>query len=203
MKLYYSPGASSLFPHLVLRELGLPFELVRMVAKTHTLEDGTDYYGINPKGSVPALRLADGQVLTECTVIAQYLADQRPEAGLVPPAGTMERYRVQEWLNFIATDVHKQASPLFNPKLNDEARAALKDRLSQRLAFADARLAAAPWLMGDKPCVADFYLWVVLTWMKRVEVDLTRFPALLAFMKRVKARPAVQAALQAEGLTPA
>ncbi len=200
MKLYYSPGACSQSPHIVLRELGLPFELVKMDGKTHTLPDGTDYYALNPKGSVPALQLDDGQVLTEGAVIVQYLADQKPEAGLAPKNGTLERYRLQEWLNFIATDLHKQLSPLYSPTLNPEAREALKARFSQRLGIVANQLGKADYLMGAQLSVADVYLFVILGWTKRLEIDLSKYPSLGQFQARMAGRPSVQAALKAEGL---
>jgi glutathione S-transferase len=197
MKLFYAPGACSLAPHIVARELGLPIQAVRLDPKTHLTSEGADYYQINPKGSVPALQFDDGEVLTEAAVIMQYLADQKPEAGLAPPAGTMPRYRLQEWLNFIATDLHKQMSPLFNPKLNDEVRTMVKDRLGVRLAIAAKRLETQPYLMGNFS-VADAYLFTVLRWTKRIEFDLAPWPSIGAFMKRMDERPAVQAALAAE-----
>jgi glutathione S-transferase len=201
MKLYYSPGACSLSPHIVFRELGLDVKLERIDAKTHTYAGGSDYYAVNSKGSVPALQLDDGQVLTEGVVIVQYLADLKPEAGLAPRAGTMERYRLQEWLNFIATDIHKQLSPLFNPVLNDEARASLKARFLQRLEVVAKRLEAVPFLMGPSFSVADAYLFTILRWLKRFDLELSRFPSVEAFVKRVGERPAVKAALAAEGLS--
>ena len=201
MRLFYSPAACSLSPHIVFRELGLDVKLERMDAKTHTISGGSDYYALNPKGSVPALELDDGQVLTEGAVIVQYLADLRPEAGLIPEAGTMARYRLQEWLNFIATDIHKQLSPLFNPKVNDEAKAALKGRFLQRLGVVAKQLDSVPYLMGQAYSVADAYLFTILRWTKRFDIDLKQFPSLEAFMARMQERPAVKAALAAEGLT--
>lgn len=200
MKLYFAPGACSLSPHIVTRELGLDVKLEKMDGRTHTLSDGSDYYAINPKGSVPALQLDDGQLLTEGAVIVQYLADQQPSAKLAPPAGTFERYRLMELLNFIATDLHKQTSPLYNPKLNDEARAAIKDRLVQRIGVAAKQLEGREYLMGSFT-VADAYLFTVLRWMKRFEIELAQWPSLPPFMARMAARPAVKAALDAEGLS--
>jgi glutathione S-transferase len=184
----------------VLRELGLTFEAVRMDGKTHTLADGTDYYTLNPKGSVPALLLDDGALLTEGAVIVQYLADLKPESKLAPKFGTMERYRLMEWLNFIATDLHKQVSPLYNPKLGDEMRAIIKDRFVQRAGIAAKQLEHSSFLMGETFTVADSYLFVILNWTKRLELDLSKYPSLAAFQARVAARPAVQAAMKAEGL---
>jgi glutathione S-transferase len=200
MKLFFSPGACSLSVHIVARELGLDLELVKMNGKTHTLPDGTDYYTLNPKGSVPALQLDDGQVLTEGAVIVQYLADQQPQSGLAPKHGTMERYRLQEWLNFIATDLHKQLSPLYNPKVNDEGKAALKQRFVQRLEVVAKQLTGRSFLLGDTLTVADPYLFTILSWTKRFEVDLTKWPAIDAFMARMRERPAVKAALAAEAV---
>jgi glutathione S-transferase len=185
---------------VVFRELGLDVKLERMDGRTHTLPDGSDYYLINPKGSVPALELDDGQVLTEGAVIVQYLADLKPEAGLAPRNGTMERYRLQEWLNFIATDLHKQLSPLFNPKVNDEGKASLKERFTQRLGAVAKRLDATPYLMGSTFTVADAYLFTILQWTKRFDIDLKTWPSIDAFMTRMRERPAVKTALAAEGL---
>jgi glutathione S-transferase len=200
MKLFYSPGACSLSPHIVARELGLDIKIERMDGKTHTYDGGKDYYAVNPKGSVPALQLDNGELLTEGAVIVQYLADQKPESGLAPRYGTMERYRLQEWLNFIATDLHKQLSPLYNPKVNDEGKAALKDRFVQRVGVVAKRLEGQPWLMGQTYTVADAYLFTILRWTKRFEIDLKQWPAVDAFMGRMMERPAVKAALAAEGL---
>ncbi len=198
MKLFYSPGACSLSPHIVSRELGLSPQLVKVDGKTHTF-DGADYYAVNPKGSVPALQLDGGDVLTEGAVIVQYLADQKPESNLAPKAGTMDRYRLQEWLNFIATDVHKQLSPLFNPLVNAEAKASVRARLETRLAVAAKTLDTHEYLMGHFT-VADAYLFTVLRWAPRLEVDLAKWPSLTAFMARMRTRAAVKAALTAEGL---
>jgi glutathione S-transferase len=199
MKLFYSPGACSLSPHIVSRELGLAPQLVKVDGKTHTFEGGADYYAINVKGSVPALQLDAGEVLTEGAVIVQYLADQKPESGLAPKAGSMDRYRLQEWLNFIATDVHKQMSPLFNPALNPEARTAMRARLDTRLAVVAAPLEKHEYLMGHFT-VADAYLFTVLRWAPRLEVELAKWPSLTAFMARMRTREAVKGALTAEGL---
>jgi glutathione S-transferase len=197
MKLYFAPGACSLSPHIVLHELGLPFEAERMDGKTHTTASGADFYKINPQGQVPTLQLDDGEVLTEGAVIVQYLADQKPDAGLAPPNGTMPRYRLQEWLNFIATELHKTMSPLFNPKTPEEVRETQKQRLYSRYEVLEARLAKAPFLMGDFS-VADPYLFTVMRWNKSFNIALDRWPSILAFMKRMESRPAVQAALAAE-----
>jgi glutathione S-transferase len=200
MKLYYSPGACSLSVHITLRESGLPFELVLASTKTHQLEDGTDYYTINPKGYVPLLELDNGERLTEVAAIQQYIADQVPERQLAPANGTMPRYRLQEWLTFTGTELHKAYGPLFNPGSSDETKNAAKSRINGRLAYVNAQLAGKSYLLGDAFSVADTYLFVVANWSGRVGVDLTPFPHLQAFMSRMLARPSVPAALKAEGL---
>jgi glutathione S-transferase len=200
MKLYYSPGACSLSPHIALRESGLPFELVLASTKTHKLEDGTDYYSINPKGYVPLLELDDGERLTEGPAIVQYIADQVPDKQLAPANGSMARYRLQEWLTFIGTEIHKTFSPLFNPATSDEARVAAKARIAGRLAYVNEQLTGKSYLLGEQFSVADGYLFVVVNWSRPTGIDLTPYPHLAAFMARVSARPAVQAALKAEGL---
>jgi glutathione S-transferase len=201
MKLYYSPGACSLSPHIVLRETGLPFELVMASTKTHKLADGTDYYTINPKGYVPLLELDDGQRLSEGPAIVQYLADKAPASGLAPAAGTMARYRLIEWLNFVSTELHKSYSPLFNPAMPEEGKAVYRERLSGRYKYVNEQLEGKQYVMGDAFSAADAYLFTVTTWAKHVGVDVTGLANLQAYMARVGARPAVQAALKAEGLT--
>jgi glutathione S-transferase len=198
MKLYYSPGACSLSPHIVLREAELPFDLVRALTKTHKLDDGTDYYTINPKGYVPLLELDDGQRLTEGPVIVQYIADKVPAKKLAPPAGTMERYRLQEWLNFITTEIHKTYSPLFNPDMPEPAKQIFRLKLDSRYKWVEGQLQGRQFLMGDAFTVADAYLFVVSRWAKAVGVDITGLPNLTAYLARIDARPAVQAALKAE-----
>jgi glutathione S-transferase len=198
MKLYYSPGACSLSPHITLRESGLPFELVLASTKTHKLQDGTDYYGVNPKGYVPLLELDNGERLTEGPAIVQYVADQVPDKKLAPPSGTMARYRLQEWLNFIGTEIHKSFSPLFNAAMPDEAKALSSAKVRQRLAWVDGELAGKQYLMGDAFTVADPYLFTVAGWSKNVGVDTSQLANLHAYMARVGARPAVQEALAAE-----
>jgi glutathione S-transferase len=200
MKLYYSPGACSLSVHITLRESGLPFELVLASTKTHQLEDGTDYYTINPKGYVPLLELDNGERLTEVAAIQQYIADLVPERQLAPANGTMPRYRLQEWLTFTGTELHKAYGPLFNPGSSDETKNAAKSRINGRLAYVNEQLAGKSYLLGDTFSVADAYLFVVANWSGRVGVDLTPFPHLQAFMSRMLARPSVPAALKAEGL---
>ena len=200
-KLYYSPGACSLSPHIVLREAGLPFDLVLASTKTHKLADGTDYYTINPKGYVPLLELNDGQRLSEGPVIVQYIADQAPASKLAPAAGTMERYRLMEWLNFITSELHKGFSPLFNPAMPEEAKVLARAKLSERLGWVDIQLEGKDFLMGNTFTVADAYLFTVAGWGQYVGVDIAPMKNLPAYMSRVTARPAVQAALKAEGLT--
>jgi len=199
-KLYYSPGACSLSPHIVLREAGLPFELALASTKTKKLADGTDYNTINSKGYVPLLELDDGQRLSEGPVIVQYIADQAPASQLAPAAGTMARYRLMEWLNFITSELHKGFSPLFNPAMPDEGKALARTKLVERLTWVDAQLAGKAYLMGDTFTVADAYLFTVTGWAKYVGVDISALANLGAYMGRVAARPAVQAAMKAEGL---
>ncbi|MBG6081161.1 glutathione transferase GstA [Rubrivivax gelatinosus] len=200
MKLYYSPGACSLSPHIVLLESGLAFHAVMASTKTHRLADGTDYYTINPKGYVPLLELDTGERLTEGPAIVQWIADQVPEKKLAPAAGTMARYRLVEWLNFISTELHKGFSPLFTPGMPEEAKALFRSKLGDRFAYVDAALAEQPFLLGEDFSVADAYLFVVAGWSKHVGVDLSRFVHLARFIERVGARPAVQQAMRAEGL---
>jgi glutathione S-transferase len=199
-KLYYSPGACSLSPHIALREAKLPFELVLASTKTHKLADGTDFYSINAKGYVPLLELDDGQRLSEGPAIVQYIADQAPGSNLAPAAGTMARYRLMEWLNFITTELHKGFSPLFNPAMPEEAKALARTKLGERMGWVDSQLAGKHYLMGDQFTVADGYLFTVAGWGKYVGVDISGLQNLTAFVGRVAARPAVQEALKAEGL---
>ncbi|MBQ0945687.1 glutathione transferase GstA [Ideonella sp. 4Y16] len=200
MKLFYSPGACSLAPHIALRETGLPFDLVLASTKTKKLADGSDYLAINPKGQVPLLELDNGERLSEGPVIQQYIADLAPASGLVPPAGTMARYRVLEWLNFVTSELHKGFSPLFNPAVPAEAKPVFAGRLKERLAWVDSQLAGRDYLTGDTFTIADSYLFVVSNWTAPTGIDISDLPNLAAFRARVSARPAVQAAMQAEGL---
>lgn len=200
MKLYYSPGACSLSPHIVAREAGLELALEKVDAGAKKTQDGRDFWTINPKGYVPAIELDDGQVLTEGPTIVQYLADKKPEKKLVPAAGTMERYRVQEMLGYINSELHKTYSPLFNPKTTPELRQDREAYLKKRYAFIEKTLAGRTYLFGDQFTVADAYLFTVTNWAAFVKVDLSEFPNLLAFQARVAERPAVQAAMAAEGL---
>jgi glutathione S-transferase len=200
MKLYYSPGACSLSPHIVLHETGLAFEPVLASTKTHKLQDGTDYYTINPKGYVPLLELDNGERLSEGPAIVQYLADLVPDKKLAPPAGSMARYRLMEWLNFISTELHKSFSPLFNPAMPEDGKKVYRDRLVTRYQYLDQQLAGKSYVMGDSFSVADAYLFVVTSWAKHVGVDVTGFGNVMAFMERMSKRPSVQAAMKAEGL---
>jgi glutathione S-transferase len=200
MKLFYSPGACSLAPHIVLEESGLSYDAVLASTKTHQLTDGTDYYTINSKGQVPLLELDSGERLTEGPVIVQYIADQVPAKKLAPPNGTMERVKLQTWLNFVTSELHKGFSPLFNPSMPDEAKKIFRERLGTRFAYLDKHLASNDYLMGKDFSVADAYAFVVSNWAGRVDVDLSSHANVLAWRKRVGARPAVQAAMKAEGL---
>jgi len=200
MKLYYSPGACSLSPHIALREAGIAFEPVKAPTKTHQLDDGTDYYTINPLGYVPLLELDDGTRLREGPAIVQYIADQAPLKNLAPANGTLARYRLQEWLTFIGMEIHRGFGPLFNPASTDEVHDAARDRLASRLKWVDGELAGKQYLMGDQFTVADGYLFTTTNWAKMTGVDLSGFANLLAYRERVGARPAVQEAMRAEGL---
>ncbi len=199
-KLYYSPGACSLSPHIALREAGLPFQLVMASTKTKKLADGSDFLAINPKGQVPLLELDDGERLSEGPAIVQYIADQAPTSGLMPPAGTMARYHALEWLNYITSEIHKGFTPLFTPGTHEETKATARQKLGERLAWVDTQLAGKTWLMGEHFTVADAYLFTVANWGKYAGVDIAPLANLSAYMGRVAARPAVQAALKAEGL---
>ena len=200
MKLYYSPGACSLSPHIALREAGLAFEPVLASTKSHKLQDGTDYYGINPLGYVPMLELDDGTRLREGPAIVQYIADLAPTKNLAPANGTMQRYRLQEWLTFIGTEIHKSFSPLFNPGMPEDAKTISKTKLRSRYEWLDRQLADKDYLMGDSFSVADGYLFTVTNWAKPTGVELADLASLNAWHARVGARPAVQEALKAEGL---
>jgi glutathione S-transferase len=201
MKLYFASGACSLSPHIVLREAGLPFDLESVDLKAKKLKNGADYYQINPKGQVPLLALDDGEKLTEGPAIVQFIADMAPASGLIPPAGSKERYRAQEWLNFISSELHKNFSPLFRPNTPDDYKPIARDNLANRLAYVDKQLSNRSYLLGDKFTVADAYLFTMLKWAKFLSIDLTAFPNLLSFTARVGERPKVKDALQAEGLS--
>ena len=202
MKLYYAPGACSLSPHIVLRELGLDHQLERVDLRSqpHRTASGEDFSQISAKGYVPALRLADGELLTEGPAIVQYLADQKPEAGLLAPAGSLARARAQEWLNYIASELHKNFGALFRPDGPDEVKQAARAALAQRLRFTAEALQDREYLVGERFGVADAYLFVVLGWCQYLAIDLAPYPVLQAFQQRIAERPAVQGALKAEGL---
>jgi len=198
MKLYYTPGACSLSPHIALKEAGIPHELVKVDLKAKKLESGDDYNKVNPKSQVPALVLDNGELVTEGPVIVQMIADQVPAKGLAPAAGTPERYRLQEWLNFIGAEVHKSFGPLFNPTLPEEAKTFFRNRINGKLAYIDSKLAGRDYLMGSQFTVADGYLFVMLRWADAMKIDLSAMKNLMAYKERVAARPGVQAALEAE-----
>jgi glutathione S-transferase len=200
MKLYYAPGACSLSPHIVLHEAGLAFEAVRTDTKTKALPDGGDYRSVNPLGYVPLLELDSGVKITEGPAIVQYLADRVPEKRLAPPNGTPERTSLQSWLNFVSSEVHKGFSPLFNPGMPEEAKAFFRERLATRFAYVNDHLASNDYLLGKDFSVADAYLFTVSNWAPRVGIDLAPYANVLAYRKRVGERPAVQAAMKAEGL---
>jgi glutathione S-transferase len=200
MKLYYSPGACSLSPHIALHEAGLAFTPMLASTKTHQLEDGTDYYSINPLGYVPLLELDDGTRLSEGPAILQYVADQVPDKQLAPANGTLARYQMQSLLNFIGTELHKGFGPLFNPATPADYKPAVIERLMTRLSWIDSQLDGKNYLMGENFCVADAYLFTVSGWAGYVRVDISSFKNLAAFRARMSGRPAVQAALRAEGL---
>lgn len=200
MKLYYSPGACSLSPHITLLEAGLPATLVKVDTKTHKLASGEDFYAINAKGYVPVLDLDDGRRLTEGPAIVQYLADRNPGARLAPAAGSFERYRLQEWLNFITSEMHKQFGPFFAPNTPADYKPILRAKLGQRLDWLAGQLDGNEYLMGDTFTVADAYLYTILRWTPFVGIDLAKWPVVAAYKARVEARPRVREALLAEGL---
>ena len=200
MKLYYAPGACSLSPHIVAREAGIPLELKKVNVQKKEIDGGGDFRQVNGKGYVPVLELDDGQLLTEGPAIVQYLADRKPEAGLAPKAGSMERYRLQEWLNFVTSELHKALGTFFNPAVTPEWRKGVSDRLELRCEWLAKQLAGKQYLMGDKFSVADAYLFTILNWTPMVKFDLGRWPGLVEYQKRVAQRPKVQEALKAEGL---
>ena len=200
MKLYYSPGACSLSPHIALQEAGLAYTPVLASTKSHKLQDGTDFYTINALGYVPVLELDNGERLREGPAIVQYIADQVPDKQLAPANGTLARYRLQEWLTFIGTELHKGFSPLFNPATPEDYKPMVRERLLQRLQWVDGQLAGKQYLMGDQFTVADGYLFTVTNWTQPTNLDISGLANLAAYRERVGARPAVQAAMKAEGL---
>jgi glutathione S-transferase len=198
MKLFIAPGSCSLSPMIAMSEAGLPLQVEKVDLRAKKTASGADYLTINPRGYVPALQLDNGEVLAEGVAIVQYIADQKPDSGLAPKAGTMERYRLQEWLTFISSELHKGFSPLFNPAIPDEVKKVFREKLTLRFGAADKALAGKQYLMGSQFTVADGYLFNMTRWAKRVELDLSGFPNVTALAARVEARPAVQAALKAE-----
>jgi glutathione S-transferase len=200
MKLYYSPGACSMAPHIVAREAGIAVELVKVDIPNKKTEGGGDFWQVNAKGYVPALQLDNGQVLTEAGVICQYLADQAPQSGLVPPFGGTERYEQMAALNFASSEVHKQIGALFNPKLTPEMKQVQMGTIERRLNALEQMLADKPYVTGDAFTAADAYLFTVLNWTGKLQIDLAKWPNIKAFMGRVGARPKVQETMKAEGL---
>src|SRR5215212_3270769 len=200
MKLYYSPGACSLSPHMALLEAGLPYDLVKVDLRAKKLENGEDYLKVNPKGQVPALGLDNGELMTEGPVIVQMIADKAAGKNLAPARDSADRYKLQEWLNFISTELHKNFGPMFSPVLADEAKAFFKDRVMGKFKYLDGALAGRDYLMGKQFTVADGYLFTMLSWADRMKFDLSALPNLLAYKSRVAARPKVQEALTKEGL---
>jgi len=203
MKLYYSPGACSLSPHIVLLEAGLPYDLVKVDLRAKKLENGDDYLKVNPKGQVPALALDSGELVTEGPVIVQMIADKAPAKNLAPARDSAERYQLQQWLNYITGELHKNIGPMFSPVLSDDAKAFFKDRAMGKFKYLDGQLAGRDYLMGKQFTVADAYLFVMLSWADRMQFDLSGLSNLLAYKARVAARPKVQEALTKEGLTKA
>jgi glutathione S-transferase len=200
MKLYYSPGACSLAAHIVAREAGLALDLVKVDIPTHKTEKGEDYFKINPRGYVPALEI-NGELHTEVAALVQYLADQAPQSNLLPPAGSMERFKVQQWLAFVSSELHKTFSPwLWDPETADSTKQAARDKLATRFAELDGLFATRSYLTGDTFTVADAYAFTIVNWSNFLKIDLTPYPHLSAFMARVAARPKVHEALKAERL---
>ena len=200
MKLYYSPGACSLSPHIALLEAGLSYDLVKVDLKAKKLENGDDYLKVNPKGQVPALGLDSGELLTEGPVIVQMIADKAGDKNLAPARDSAERYKLLEWLNFITGELHKNFSPLFQPVIPDDVKNFFRDRLTAKFKYIDGQLAGRDYLMGKQFTVADGYLFVMLAWAERMKFDLSGMPHLMAYKARVAARPKVQEALKKEGL---
>ena len=199
MKLYYSPGACSLSPHIALREAGMMFELEKASLKDHTLADGSDFYAITAKGQVPLLELDNGERLSEGAAILQYIADHAPASGLAPPAGTMARYRLMEWLNFVGTELHKGFSPLFNGKIPQEVKEIFAGRIKTKFEYVERALEGQDYLMGATFCVADAYLFTMTQWGDGLGIDTSALKNLTAYKARVAARPAVKEAMKAEG----
>jgi glutathione S-transferase len=200
MKLYYTPGVCSLSPHIVAKEAGIALDLVKTDIKNKTLDGGADFRAKNPLGYVPALELDDGSILTEGPAIVQYLADKAPAKALAPANGTTERYKMQSWLNFVSSEIHKGFSPLFNPAMPEDAKTIARERLAARFDHLNKHLGKSEYLMGKSFTAPDAYLFTTLRWTVPTKIDLAPYPNLVAYMKRVEARPGVQAAMKAEGL---
>ena len=199
MKLYFAPGACSLSPDIVLREAGMNFELEQVDLRTKKTKSGADFLKVNPKGQVPVLVTDDGKTLTEGPAIVQYIADQKPEAKLAPPCGSFDRSRLQEWLNFITSELHKSFSPLFAPNTPEEYKTIVKENLAKRFSVLDAHFGDNEYLMGSRFSVADAYAFVVIGWAKPMKIDLTKWRNLTAYLERIAARPKVKEAVKAEG----
>ncbi len=200
MKLYYTPGTCSLAPHIVLEETKTPFTAVKIDLRTKKANDGSDFLKVNPNGYVPALMLDDGTVLTEASVLVQYIADKAGATNLAPANGTVARYQLMSWLNFVATEVHKGFSPLFHPKMPAEGKAVATERLIDRIKFLDGHLAKSAYITGNSFTLPDAYLFTVLQWTYGLKIDLSPFPHIVAYLEKIRARPAVEAAMRAEGL---
>lgn len=200
MKLYYTPGTCSMAVHIALHEAGMPFDAEKVDLRAKRTAAGEDFLQVNPKGSVPALRLDDGAIITEVGTLLQYVADRKPESGLAPPPGTIERYRLLEWISFLATEIHKGFGPLWNPQVSDEVRTATVTQLGRHFDYVAGRLAGPSHLIGDRFSVADAYLFTLLGWTDLHKIDTSRWPVLQTYQRRLAARPAVRATLVAEGL---
>ncbi len=200
MKLYFSPGACSLSPHISLREAGLPFELVQVDLRSKEIKTGGNLRAVNAKGMVPVLELDDGDILTEGPAIVQYVADRNPAAGLAPAAGTIARYHLMEWLNFTTSELHKNFTPLFKPTVPEDYKKMARETLAERYAFLDGKLAGRQYLMGERFTVADAYTFTITNWTRIQKIDLKPWPNVQSYMERVRARPKVQEAMKAEGL---
>ena len=200
MKLYYSPGVCSLSPHIALREAGIEAELIKVDIGKHTLADGSDFHAVNPRGYVPILVLDDGSQMSEGPAIVQYIADLAPAAQLAPANGSMARYRLQEWLGFVNSELHKAMAPMFDPSTTDSVKTSIRAKLAKRFDWVSEQLADRPYTLGERFSVADGYLFTILNWTKWIGMDLAKWPVLGAYQARVGARPAVRAAMQVEGL---
>lgn len=200
MKLYFTPGTCSLAPHIVLEETKTPFTAVKTDIRAKKVEDGSDFFKVNPNGYVPALMLGDGTILTEAAVIMQYIADKAGATELAPANGTLARYQLMSWLNFVATEVHKGFAPLFNPKMPADGKAVVTERLLDRIKFLDGHLAKNAYITGNSYTLPDAYLFTVLQWARGLKIDLAPFPNVAAYLEKIRVRPAVEAAMRAEGL---